>query len=101
MSEIDQAMREMERAKARQLDITRGWILLFTLAATVGLWWVIYNQLQLDFYLSWMLGFAAAYILSRIISFFVRMQIGKRHARKLSQLEWEHEMNTFDNGNGC
>jgi hypothetical protein len=50
----------MERAKAEQLDIARSWILLFALAATVGFWWVFYNQLELDFYLSWLLGFVAA-----------------------------------------
>ena len=42
-------LRVIERAKANQLDIARGWILLFTLAATVGLWWVFYNQLELNF----------------------------------------------------
>jgi hypothetical protein len=32
----EQLLREMERAKAEQLDIARSWILLFTFAATVG-----------------------------------------------------------------
>jgi hypothetical protein len=46
----EQRLREIERARAEQLDIARSWILLFTLAATFGLWWVFYNQLKLDFY---------------------------------------------------
>ena len=60
LSEIERAteqrLGEIERVRAEQLDIARSWILLFTLAATVGLWWVFYNQLKL-FYLSGFLGF--------------------------------------------
>jgi hypothetical protein len=44
--------KEIERARAEQLDIARSWILLFTLGATFGLWWVFYNQLKLDFAMS-------------------------------------------------
>jgi hypothetical protein len=78
-----QLLRENERAKAEQLDVARSWILLSTLAATVGLWWVFYNQLKLDFYLSWLLGFVAAFVLSRIVSFCVGMHLGKKYARQL------------------
>jgi hypothetical protein len=42
-----QLLSEIERAKAEQLDIARSWILLFTLAATVGFWWEFYSQLKL------------------------------------------------------
>jgi hypothetical protein len=79
----ERLVREMERAKAEQLDIARSWILLFALAATVGFWWVFYNQLELDFYLSWLLGFVAAYVVSLILSYFVGMRLGKKYARKL------------------
>ena len=78
----EQLLREMERAKAEQLDIARSWILLFTLAATVGLWWVFYNQLKL-FYLSWLLGFVAAFVLSRILLFYVGMHLRQRYDRQL------------------
>jgi hypothetical protein len=63
-----QLLSEIERAKAEQLDIARSWILLFTLAATVGFWWEFYSQLKLDFYLSWLLGFVAAFVLHRIVA---------------------------------
>jgi hypothetical protein len=79
----EQLLSEIARAKAEQLDIARSWILLFTLAATFGLWWVFYNQLKLDFYLSWLLGFVAAFVLSRILSFCVGMHLGKKYARQL------------------
>jgi hypothetical protein len=79
----EQLLREMERAKAQQLDIARGWILLFTLAGTVGLWWVCYDQLKLDFYLSWLLGVVAAFVVSRILALYVGMYLGRRYARKL------------------
>ena len=78
-----QLLREIERAKAEQLDIARSWILLFTLAATVGLWWVFYDQLKLDFYLSWLLAIVATFVLSRILAFYVGMYLGGRYARKL------------------
>jgi hypothetical protein len=78
-----QLFSEIGRAKAEQLDIARSWILLFTLAATVGLWWEFYSQLKLDFYLSWLLGFVAAFVLSRIVSFYVGMNLGKKYARQL------------------
>jgi hypothetical protein len=77
-----QLSREIERAKAEQLDIARSWILLFTLAGTVWLWWAFYDQLKLDFYLSWLLGFVAAFVLNRIVSFGVGMHLGKKYARQ-------------------
>lgn len=87
MSEIERAteqrLREIERARAEQLDIARSWILLFTLAATFGLWWVFYNQLKLDFYVSWLLGFVVALVLRRILSFYVGMHLGRKYARQL------------------
>jgi hypothetical protein len=53
LSEIERAteqrLREIERARAEQLDVARSWILLFTLVGTFGLWWVFYNQLRLVF----------------------------------------------------
>ena len=79
----EQRLREIERARAEQLDIARSWILLFTLAATFGLWWVFYNQLKLDFYVSWLLGFVVAFVLRRKLSFYVGMHLGKRYARQL------------------
>jgi hypothetical protein len=63
-------------------NIARSWILLFTLAATVWLWWAFYNQLKLDFYLSWLLGFVAAFVLNRIVSFGVGMHLRKKYARQ-------------------
>jgi hypothetical protein len=72
-------LREIERARAEQLDIARSWILLFTF----GLWWVFYNQLKLDFYVSWLLGFVVAFVLRRILSFYVGMHLGKKYARQL------------------
>jgi hypothetical protein len=78
-----QLLRENERAKAQQLDIARSWNLLFASAATIGFWWVFYNQLKLDFYLSWLLGFVAAFVLNRIVSFCVGMHLGKKYARQL------------------
>lgn len=87
MSEIERAteerLREIERARAEQLDIARSWILLFTLAAVVGLWWVFYNKLELDFYVSWLLGFVVAFVLRRILSFYVGMRLGEKYARQL------------------
>ena len=87
MSEIErvteQRLSEIERARAEQLDIARSWILLFTLAATFGLWWVFYNQLKLDFYLSWLLGFVVAFVLSRILSFYIGMYVGKKYTWQL------------------
>ena len=79
----EQRLREIERARAEQLDIARSWILLFTLAATFGLWWVFYNQLKLDFYVSWLLGFVVPFVLRRILSFYVGMHLGKKYARQL------------------
>jgi membrane protein implicated in regulation of membrane protease activity len=79
----EQRLREIERARAEQRDIARSWILLFTLAATVGLWWVFYNQLKLDFYVSWLLGFVVALVLRRILSFYVGMHLGRKYARQL------------------
>jgi len=79
----EQRLREIERARAEQLDIARSWILLFTLGATFGLWWVFYNQLKLDFYVSWLLGFVVAFVLKRILSFYVGMHLGKKYARQL------------------
>jgi hypothetical protein len=103
LSEIDRAtakqVRKIERATARQLDTARSWILLFTLAATVGFWWVFYNQLKLDFYLSWMLGIVAAFFLSRIPSIYVRRRIGKRHAlntAKVTQTDDDLVWKEFD-----
>jgi membrane protein implicated in regulation of membrane protease activity len=87
LREIERAterrLREIERARAEQLDIARSWILLFTLAATFGLWWVFYNQLKLDFYVSWLLGFVVAFLLRRILSFYVGMLLGKKYNRQL------------------
>jgi fatty acid desaturase len=87
LSEIERAteqrLREIERARAEQLDIARSWVLLFTLAATFGLWWVFYNQLRLDFYASWLLGFVVAFVLRRILSFFVGMHLGKKYDRQI------------------
>ena len=87
MSEIERAteqrLREIERARAEQLDIARSWILLFTLAATFGLWWVFYNQLKLDFYVSGLVGFVVAFVLKRILSFYVGMHLGKKYNRQL------------------
>jgi hypothetical protein len=87
LSEIERAtkqrLKEIERARAEQFDIARSWILLFTLAATFGFWWVFYNQLMLDFYVSWLLGFVVALILSRILLFYVGMHLGKKYARQL------------------
>ena len=87
LSEIERAteqrLREIERARAEQLDIARSWILLFTLAATFGLWWVFYNQLKLDFYVSWLLGFVVAFVLRRILSFYVGVHLGKKYNRQL------------------
>jgi fatty acid desaturase len=87
LSEIERAtgqrLEEIERARAEQLDIARSWILLFTLAATAGLWWVFYNQLKL-FYLSWLLGFVVAFVLSRTLSFYVGMHLRKRYDQQLS-----------------
>jgi hypothetical protein len=71
-------LREIERARAEQLDIARSWILLFTLGATFGLWWVFYNQLKLDFYVSWLLGFVVAFVLRRILSFYVGMHLWEK-----------------------
>ena len=51
----------MSGREREQLDIARSWILLFTLAATFGLWWVFYDQLKLDFYVSWLLGFVVGF----------------------------------------
>jgi hypothetical protein len=79
----EQRLREIERARAEQLDIARSWILLFTLGATCGLWWVSYNQLELDFYVSWMLGIVVAFVLGRILSLYVGMHLGKKHAQQL------------------
>jgi len=87
LSEIERAteqrLREIERARAEQLDIARSWILLFTLAATFGLWWVFYNQLKLDFYLSWLLGFVVAFVVGRIMSAYIGMHVGKKYAWQL------------------
>jgi membrane protein implicated in regulation of membrane protease activity len=87
LSEIERAteqrLREIERARAEQLDLARSWILLFTLAAMFGLWWVFYNQLKLDFYVSWLLGFVVALVLRRILSFYVGMHLGRKYARQL------------------
>ena len=87
MSEIERAteqrLREIERARAEQLDIARSWILLFTLAATFGLWWVFYNQLKLYFYASWLLGIVVAFVLRQILSFFVGMHLGKKYDRQI------------------
>ncbi len=79
----EQRLREIDRARAEQLDIARSWILLFTLAAVFGLWWVFYNQLELDFYVSWLLGFVVAFVLRQILSFYVGMHLGKKYARQL------------------
>jgi membrane protein implicated in regulation of membrane protease activity len=79
----EQRLREIERARAEQFDIARSWILLFTLAATFGLWWVFYNRLKLDFYVSWLLSFVVALVLRRILSFYVGMRLGKKYARQL------------------
>jgi hypothetical protein len=80
----EQLLSQIERAKAEQLDLARSWILLLTLAATVGLWWVFYSQLNLDFIFSGLLGFGVAYVLGRILAFCVGMKLGGRHARKLN-----------------
>jgi hypothetical protein len=79
----EQRLRKIERARTEQLDIARSWILLFTLAATFGLWWVFDNQLKLDFYVSWLLGFVVAFLLRRILSFHVGMHLGKKYNRQL------------------
>ena len=88
LSEIERATEqrsgEIERARAEQLDIARSWILLFTLAATVGLWWVFYKQLKL-FYLSLLLGFVVAFVVSRTLSFYVGMHLRKRYDRQLKE----------------
>jgi predicted outer membrane lipoprotein len=84
LSEIERAteqrLREIERARAEQLDIARSWILLFTLAVTFG---VFYNQLKLDFYVSWLLGFVVAFVLRRKLSFYVGMHLGKKYDRQI------------------
>lgn len=86
MSEIERAteqrLGEIERMRAEQLDIARSWILLFTLAATVGLWWVFYNQLKL-FYLSGFLGFVVAFVLRRILSSYVTTHLAEKYDRQL------------------
>src|SRR5262249_46856368 len=64
--------------RAEQLDIARSWILLFTLAATVGLWWVFYNQLKL-FYLSGFLGFVVAFVMRRILSSYVTTHLAEKY----------------------
>jgi hypothetical protein len=78
-----QRLREIERARAEQLDIVRSWILLFTLAATFGLWWVFHNQLKLGFYVSWLLGFVVAFVLSRKLSSYVGMHFRKKYDAQL------------------
>jgi len=88
LSEIERAteqrLGEIERVRAQQLDIARSWILLFTLAATVGFWWVFNNQLKLDFYLSLLLGFIVAFVLRRILSSYVTMHLAKKYDRQLT-----------------
>jgi len=47
-----------------------------------ALWWLFYNQLKL-FYLSWLLGFVVAFVVSRMLSFYVGMHFRKRYDRQL------------------
>ena len=103
MSDIERAteqrLEEIERARAEQLDIARSWILLFTLAATFGLWWVFYNQLKL-FYLSWLLGFVVAFVLSRKLSFYVGMHLRQKYDAQLKdQLLGRYVAQTLKNPN--
>jgi hypothetical protein len=74
---------EIEQAKAKQLEIARSWIRLFTVAATCGLWLVFVKELNLNFYISWVLGFVVAFVLSRILALYVGMYLGKKYAREL------------------
>jgi uncharacterized protein DUF4339 len=74
---------EIEQAKTKQLKIARPLIWLITAVATVGLWQIFYGELNLDFYISWLLGFGVAIVLSRILAFHVGMYLGKKYARKL------------------
>jgi len=86
VSEIERAteqrLREIERARAEQLDIARSWILLFTLVTTFGLWWLFYNQLKL-FYLSLLLSLVVAFAVSRKLSFYVGMHLRKKYDAQL------------------
>jgi uncharacterized membrane protein len=74
---------EIERAKTKQLKIARSWIWLITAVATFGLWLMFYSELKLDFYISWLLGFGGAFVLSRLLALYVGMRLGKMYAREL------------------
>jgi hypothetical protein len=74
---------EIERAKTKQLKIARLWIWLITAVATFGFWLMFYSELKLDFYISWLLGFGVAFLLSRLLALYVGMRLGKMYAREL------------------
>src|SRR5262249_25783012 len=74
---------EIEQAKTKQLKIARWWIWLFTAATTFGLWLIFVKELDLNFYISLVLGFVVASVLSRILAFYVGMHLGRKYFRKL------------------
>src|SRR5262249_61510074 len=74
---------EIEQAKTKQLKIARSRIWLFTAASTFGLWLIFVKELDLNFYISLVLGFVVASVLSRILAFYVGMHLGRKYFRKL------------------
>ena len=81
-------MGQMGQAKTQQLEIARSWLRLFTVVAMFVLWFVLFAELQFNFYVAFVLGFVVAFVLSRILAVYVGMVLGRRYARKLNKVRF-------------